>query len=83
MKNRPGISWGPDHPVNAVQTVLGYAMVDYSGKRPRIVERISKRPGKGLDDWWLYNEAMRRGAALNYGTQKLAPGMAEEMDATP
>lgn len=83
MKNRPGYSWGPESPVNAVRTVNGFSMVDYSGKRPKVVERISKRRGMRSDDWWLYNEAMRRGAALNYGTQKLAPGMAEEMDATP
>ncbi len=62
MMNRPGYSWGPEMPVNAMRTSRGWVLVDFSGTRPRIVERYPKR----LEVFCLI-EAMHAGTRLNYG----------------
>ena len=64
MMNRPGYSWGPDHPVNAMRTSKGWLLIDFSGERPRTVARYPKRLGV-----FCFIEAMNAGARLNYGSE--------------
>lgn len=75
MANKPGISWGPSCPFNAMRTSRGWVFVDFSGK-PRIVACLLKWRGMLLP-----YDVSAVGAILNYGTTALARGMAAELDA--
>ena len=77
MKNQPGYSWGPDHPINALRTSRGWLLIDFSSS-PRIVACVSKSRGV-----FAKIDAMELGTALNYGTAVFDPVVLAEIDATP
>ncbi len=62
MKDKPGYSWGPDLPVNALRTSRGWLLIDYAEPPPLIVGRVSTRRGR-----WCWLDVMTIGALLNYG----------------
>ncbi|MGH8587368.1 MAG: hypothetical protein ACREWE_14700 [Gammaproteobacteria bacterium] len=45
MKDKPGYSWGPDLPVNALRTSRGWLLIDFGQAPPAIVARVSKKLG--------------------------------------
>lgn len=78
MKNRPGLSWGPDLPVNAMRTSRGWMLVDWSSSKPRVIAIVSKRASV-LARFYVYD----LGSAANYGNDALDPETRAAIDATP
>lgn len=76
VKNRPGISWGPDDPVNLMRTSKGWAAVCYKhDKDPGEIIRLFK-PRTYYD----HEQMMRQCTLWNYGTCELCPIVRIEMD---
>lgn len=75
MQNKPGLSWGPDMPVNLFRTSRGWAAVYY---HPDGTGEIIKlfRP-KSIPD---YSDMIDQLSMWNYGTCELCPMVRRELD---
>lgn len=77
MKNQPGLSWGPDRPVNAVRTSRGWLLINFAAGR-RIEARVPKRFGV-----LARSMVLDLGSALNYGNVGLDAATKAAIDETP
>lgn len=73
MKNKPGISWGVNAPVNLLQSSKGFLAVDFYGQR-KIVEVFNPK------NIYEHHQMMKQIMIWNYGTCELCPQVRMEMD---
>lgn len=78
MKNFPGGSWGPDHPINLMRTSRGWTLIDFSKLPPHIVAIVPKSRGV-----LAQIEALQLGNLLNYGSAGTDAETLAAIDATP
>ncbi len=78
MQNKPGISWGPDKPVNLVHYLGGWKAVYHYPDGGAEVIKVFKTKNNYLDE----PEIMKALTIWNYGTCELCPIVKLLMDMT-
>ena len=75
MKNCPGISWGPDAPINLVRTSVGCLAVHYDDpeSKPIVVQVFN--PKNMAEE----GDMMKRLNWFNYNTDRICPLVKIEM----
>lgn len=75
MKGKPGISWGPDEPINLVEKKNVFYAIFYNVDPPEIIRIFKKSNPADMAE--MYNVV----TLWNYGTCDLCPIVKAEMDA--
>jgi len=74
MKNKPGLSWGIDAPINLFRTSKGWIAMCYTVEPPVIIEIFSPK------NIYQFRNMLEEGAICNYGTCELCPLVKMELD---
>lgn len=78
MKNKPGESFGPDMPVNIVQWVYSYLLIDYAQNKI-----VGVYPYRYLDKQYLVHaNAIYAASILNYGKANPSAEVLDAIDTT-
>lgn len=74
MRNRPGVSWGYDAPVNLMRSSKGWLAVFYGESFSEIIKIF--KPKNMVEYYAMFHQL----ALWNYGTCDLCPVVRMEMD---
>ena len=74
MKNKPGLSWGSEAPVNLFRTSKGWVAICYTVDPPIIIETFNPK------NTFEYHDMLKETTIFNYGTCELCPSVKMELD---